>query len=211
MKVVCELLGPPAAGKSSLAAQLRSAGHEVVEEQLQRYLALLGPSPSTPQQALARQVRIIDLVVDAVARTTAGEVVVDVGIVSALAFSMVRLPAPLVDDLVRHALDTTVQAGIRVGAVCVVRADEDVLRRRAASDARSRGALEDNLQLAPDIELIVRAVRALAPQNVLEVSTDDSVDVAGLSVWIRDRAADPTDLLAVLVELRTRDGGACGG
>lgn len=150
--------------------------------------------------------RVVDLVVDAVADTSEAMVTVDVGVVSAVVFGMVELPAPLIDDLIRHALDVTARAGIVISAVCFVRAGDDVLRRRAASDARSRRALDDNLRLAPDIERIVRAVHSSAPANVLELSTEDEVDIADLSVWVTDRAADRTDLLAILAELHARGG-----
>lgn len=203
IRVVCELIGPPAAGKSRLANQLRSVGFTVIQEQLQLHTFGLGPKPTEPRQWLVRQQKIIDLVIDAIELASAWNPVVDVGIVSALIFAMSQLPREMQNELIDQTIDRAERIGISIGSICFVYASELELRRRAALDSRQRRSLEKNLKITPHVETVINLLHCANPENVLKLSTDDPVDVWAVSEWILSRTHARTDVFESLQQIQT--------
>ncbi|HEX6344816.1 hypothetical protein [Umezawaea sp.] len=207
MKTIVELLGPPAAGKTTLAGVL-NGGMSVVPEQLRALL--LEPDPPPPGEE--RQAAVARRIAAEVAASPEGTVLVDVGWLSLISFACAEWPVERARRVADAVVDAARAAGeCRYAGLVVLDAGDEELRGRAAADAptgRRRGALEDNLARFHREDALLRTAEAFLPPGTVLRPHQSDVDgrAAEVRSWLARGGAgvDPSSLLRRVAGLWTR-------
>jgi hypothetical protein len=181
-----EVIGPPAAGKTTFLRELSPAMvtvHEPLHE-----LSTAGLLPTEP--GIGRQKAVIDHVLTQLALAGEGAIV-DSGIIYLLAFSHLRFSLdPALTDLFEETAAASQTADIRFSGIIRLTAPMQVLEQRMLADAsRKRGHFQENVMVFGTIyRLIDELMDELGQQFLFTVdNTGDSNQMCMAREWTMNR------------------------